>query len=706
MQDSSDYYNRLKYKLTRLYIKSSNYAISQVERLKMTEHFFMILIAIIIGVLSGFGAIGVRALIQYISYLSFPGPGTVLENLMNTPWYIVLLVPAVGGLIVGPIIYFLAPEAKGHGVPEVMQAILTKGGRIRPRVAFVKSVASAITIGTGGSVGREGPIIQIGASLGSTIGQFFSLPSKRLKTLVGCGAAAGIAAAFNAPIAGALFAVEIVLMDFTVAQFSPIVISAVMGTVISHSFEGKFAAFQVPAYHLQNAGEIFLYFALGIVAGFVSFLFIKVLYVFEDYWDNKLNIPGYFKPALGGLLLGGLALISPQIMGVGYDSINLALHGNIIWYLAIVLVLLKIFATSITLGSGGSGGIFAPSLFMGAMTGVAFGLLANYLFPGSVADPGAYALVAMGGLVAGTTRAPITAIIIVFELTKDYDIVLPLMVTCILSMIVSTKLSKESIYTLKLILRNINIKEGGATNILKSLYVKDVYQPDFTAITEDKTFNDTVEAIVAARVPYVSVVDREGNLKGMISIHNIKNFLFDKDALEFVCIAGDICDSSVAVAYLDENCKTALEKMDKAGYDGLPVVDRDNPTKQIGMIWRKDIDNAYRHEEEYQEMTSDLADKITKSNMEKDVRFVEGYVLTEIPVPKQFIGKSIRELNIRANYGVNIISIKNLDNYSRDLKALPQPDYVFTEKDAIIIAGKAEDINKIKMLSDISNDMN
>ena len=237
----------------------------------------MIIIAIIIGVIAGYAAVGIRFMIEKFSHLSFPGEGNVLENIMSNPWYIVVLVPAIGGLIVGPLIYFFAPEAKGHGVPEVMQAILLKGGRIRPRVALIKALASAITIGTGGSVGREGPIIQIGSSIGSTVGQFFKIPSKKLKTLVGCGAAAGIAAAFNAPIAGALFAVEIILMDFAVAQFSPIVISSVMATVISHSFEGNLAAFDVPAYEYASPYEIGFYFMLGALCGVASYLFIKVL---------------------------------------------------------------------------------------------------------------------------------------------------------------------------------------------------------------------------------------------------------------------------------------------------------------------------------------------------------------------------------------------------------------------------------------------
>ena len=392
----------------------------------MTENTFMIIIAIIIGVMGGFGAVGIRTLIHEISNLSFAPVGkNLLENIILAPWYIKILIPVMGGIIVGPLIYYFAPEAKGHGVPEVMQAVILKSGVIRPRVAVVKALASSITIGTGGSVGREGPIIQIGASLGSAVGQFFKVSGSRMKTLVGCGAAAGIAAAFNAPIAGALFAVEIILMDFAVVQFSPIVISSVVATVISHHFEGNFAAFQVPSYELVNALELVFYSLLGVLSGVASYLFIKVLYFFEDLFDHQFKVPQYVKPAFGGLIIGGIALEFPQVMGVGYDSINNALHGNTIWYIALILIFVKILSTSITLGSGGSGGIFAPSLFIGAMLGAFFGYFVHQLFPSITASPGAYALVAMGGLVAGTTRAPITAIIIVFELTNDYNIILP-----------------------------------------------------------------------------------------------------------------------------------------------------------------------------------------------------------------------------------------------------------------------------------------
>ncbi len=489
----------------------------------------MIIVAIVIGVLGGFAGIGIRAMILWISELSFGAGSNFLENVMNTSWYWILIIPAIGGLIVGPIIYFLAPEAKGHGVPEVMEAILLRGGAIRPRVAFLKAVASAITIGTGGSVGREGPIIQIGSSLGSMVGQFFKVPTRRLKTLVGCGAAAGIAAAFNAPIAGALFAVEIILMDFAVAQFSPIVISSVMATVISRSFEGDFAAFIVPKYELISPYEIGFYFILGALSGVAAFMFIKALYFSEDLFDNRMNLPGYVKPAIGGLLVGFIALKFPQTMGVGYDSINNALYGNMIWYIAFALIFIKIIATSITLGSGGSGGIFAPSLFMGAMLGYFFGSFVHQYFPDITASPGAYALVAMGGLVAGTTRAPITAIIIVFELTNDYHIILPLMITCIISTILSSQLSRESIYTLKLVMRNIGIKEGVETNIMESIFVKDVYRKEFDALDATDNFSQVVNKMLQGRGVDFPVLDRNGKVTGIISLNDIRDYLFEKN---------------------------------------------------------------------------------------------------------------------------------------------------------------------------------
>jgi len=658
----------------------------------------MIIVAIIIGLLAGFAAIGIRFLIKEISAISFQGPGNILENILNTSWYWILIIPAIGGMIVGPIIYFLAPEAKGHGVPEVMQAILLKGGNIRPRVAFIKTIASSITIGTGGSVGREGPIIQIGSSLGSMIGQFLRVPSKRLKTLVGCGAAAGIAAAFNAPIAGALFAVEIILMDFAIAQFSPIVISSVIATVVSHTFEGKFAAFAVPRYQLVAPQEIAFYFVLGALAGLVSYLFIKLLYWCEDLFDNKMKLPEYINPTIGGLLVGAIALLFPQIMGVGYDTINNALYGNMVWYIAFALIFIKIIATSITLGSGGSGGIFAPSLFMGAMLGFFFGNVVHSLFPDVTATPGAYALVAMGGLVAGTTRAPITAIIIVFELTNDYSIILPLMVTCIISVILSARLSRESIYTLKLLLRNIGIKEGMETNVMESLFVKDVFQPEVEEIADTENFNQVINKVLKGKSSEYPVVDKERNVKGIISIYDIKDHFFEKEELKFLLIAADIANTNFETIPVESSCHLALDKMSRYDLDGLPVVNAEEGQKLVGYIWRKDIQDAYQKEIERMEIASNIASSISMKEEEKEVHFMEGYSIIEISPPKSFIGKSIRELDIRKKYGVDVLSIKTGKKNDVKVKAIPNPNHIFKEDETIIVAGEIKNINLLRNL--------
>ncbi len=669
-----------------------------LNKANLTEHTFMIIIALIIGTLAGFSAILIRALIELITDISYTGHGSILENISDSPWYLILFVPALGGLIVGPIIYFFAPEAKGHGVPEVMQAIFLKGGKIRPRVALIKAFASAVSIGTGGSVGREGPIVQIGSSLGSTIGQFFHVPTKRMKTLVGCGAAAGIAAAFNAPIAGALFALEIILMDFAVAQFSPIVIASVMATVVSRAFEGDFAAFKVPRYELVNPQELIFYLVLGVLAGVVSYLFIKVLYSFEDWFDEQTKIPEYLRPVIGGLGVGLIGIFAPEVMGVGYDTINFALNGNIIWYFAFILIFVKIFATAITLGSGGSGGIFAPSLFMGATLGAAFGVVVHQLFPAITATPGAYALVAMGGLVAGTTRAPITAIIIVFELTNDYHIILPLMITTIISTIISSYFTRESIYTLKLVRRGIHLKDGSEVNVMKSIFVRDVYDTQFTAIHPDDKFNTVVRKVVQSHGQEFPVLKDNNEIIGTISVDTIKDFLFENDELQEVLIAADVFEPKYETVSVDDNCQTALEKMRKYNWESIPVTETPDSKSVIGVLHIKDIQDAYHKAIERLDLAESFASSIKKSDDGDELHFMEGYSILQIHVPKSFVGKSIKELNVRARFGVDILSVKTNGKKSSQIKAIPSPDYIFKEGDFLILAGEVKNINKVKIL--------
>jgi CIC family chloride channel protein len=411
------------------------------KTIRTNEHATMAILATIVGVIGGFGAIGFRYLIDFVQLISYGAEGNLLEVARLSPWYLRIWVPALGGLVVGPVVYFFAREAKGHGVPEVMEAVALRSGIIRKRVVFVKSLASAICIGTGGSVGREGPIVQIGSAIGSTMGQLLKVSADRIRTLVGCGAAAGIAATFNAPVAGAMFALEVVLGDFGLATFSPIVISAVAATAVSRHFLGNSPAFIVPAYQLVSPWELPLYVLLGLFCALVAVSFTLLLYRAEDAFE-QLRFPEYLKATLGGLALGIMGLLFPHILGVGYPAIDLALVQKLSWGVLLLLVAFKILATSITIGSGGSGGIFAPSLFMGAMAGGFFGTAVHSVLPDITAPPGAYSIVGMGAVVSGTTHGPLSAILILFEMTGDYKIILPLMIACIVSSLASTQLFK------------------------------------------------------------------------------------------------------------------------------------------------------------------------------------------------------------------------------------------------------------------------
>lgn len=678
-------------------IKISKNVFASYEKASMTEHFFMIFIALIIGVVAGVSAVMIRYLVVLISDLSFPGSGAILNRISDTPWYLIIIIPTLGGLIVGIISKFSIAEAKGHGVPEVITALLERGGIISPFVAFFKSLTSSITIGSGGSVGNEGPMVQIGASIGSTIGQFFKVNSQRMKTLVGCGVAAGIAGTFNVPVAGALFAIEVVLLDYGAASFLPIIIASSISTVISNFFVGNFTEFTVEPLRSITIFETGSFFVLGALCGLVSYLFIKTLYTIEKFSDRYIRISQIIKPALGGLIIGIIGIHFPQIMGVGNDSINLTINNQIIWYIALLLVFIKIISTSITLASGGSGGVLSPALFIGAMLGSFYGDIVNMYFPKMSADANIYALVAMGGLMAGIVRAPLTSIIIVFELTQQTTAILPLMMVSTISLILSQKLSRESIYTLRLVSKNIKFEKLYEINILKNIRVRNLIDYNVYSVPENAKFNDVANLVLNKKIQSVvvnSIDDKE--FMGIISINSIRDVIFDKEIINDLVIAGDIADRNIEKIFLDDNCMDALKKINNSDYYGLPVFAKENPNQFLGFIWLDDINQYFHRESDLIDSTMNLADKLAKVQYEKDVSFIEGHQISEIEVPKRFINKSIRDLKIRNTYEVEIISIKKKDESGSLHQILPKPEYIFEENDFLIITGESEKVNILK----------
>ena len=551
----------------------------------------MALLATIVGLAGGFGAIGFRYLIDLFQTITYGAKGNLLEVVTATPWYWKVWVPALGGMVVGPLVYFLAREAKGHGVPEVMEAVALRKGVIRKRVVLVKSLASAVSIGTGGSVGREGPIVQIGSAIGSTIGQLLNVSAERIRTLVGCGAAAGIAATFNAPIAGSMFALEIILGDFGLATFSPIVISSVVATAVSRHFLGNTPAFIVPPYRLVSAWELPLYVLLGLFCALVAVAFTTTLYKTEDVFDG-FKFPEYLKAVVGGLILGLIALLFPHILGVGYPAIDLALAGRLSWWFMLLLVAFKILATSTTIGSGGSGGIFAPSLFLGAMAGGFFGNGIHALFPDTTASAGAYSIVGMAAVVGGTTHGPLSAILILFEMTGNYRIILPLMIACIISSVAAGQLLKESIYTLKLARRGVNIRAGKEVNVLRAIRVEEAMNPNVETIAENLTLGTLAEKISKSKYNSFPVVDDQGHLTGILSYLDYQDVVFDRD-LENLVVAKELATPKVVTVFQNDTLYTALEKISAKDFSILPVVSPSDPRKLLGVVTRRDIMGAY-----------------------------------------------------------------------------------------------------------------
>ncbi len=572
-------------------MKDSQKITHAMSRLSLHEHVYLSLVAIFIGILAGYGALIFRYVIKLAQYGFYQNTNDVLTFHSAMPLWLKIVLPAAGGLIVGPLIYFGAREAKGHGVPEVMEAVALKGGIIRSRVALVKILASGISIGSGGSVGREGPIVQIGASIGSTLAQILRAPTFRQRTFVGCGAAAGIAATFNAPIAGALFAAEIILSDFGIATFSPVVLSSVTATAISRHYLGDFPAFIIPAYEVVSLWEFLFYPVLGVVAGLVAVLFTVTLYKFEDGFE-ALKFPEYLKPALGGLLLGVMLIKLPYVFGVGYGAINLSLKNQLPALILLSLVFVKILATSVTIGSGGSGGIFAPSLFIGAMTGGFFGWGVNTLFPQITADPGAYALVAMGAVVAGTTHAPITAILIIFEMTATYKIILPLMFACIISTLIATSIKGGSIYTIKLSRRGVELSQGWEQSILQTIKVRDIMHDHVVTVPESTLLGEVIESLKTKDVSYLHVVNENNELTGVISFRDIRSAL-QEETLKNLVIARDVATMDIVTIHPSDSILLALREMGSRGISHLPVVREDDGKKLVGTVSQRDVMAAY-----------------------------------------------------------------------------------------------------------------
>ncbi|MFQ5957704.1 MAG: chloride channel protein, partial [Candidatus Brocadiales bacterium] len=509
---------------------------------------------------------------------------------------LVLILPGVGLVLAAFLANRYATEAKGHGVPEVMSAMARKAGIMRPRVALVKTVVSALCIGSGGSVGQVGPSVQVGSVLASIVGQALRMSENSMKTLVACGAAAGIAAIFNAPITGTIFASEVILGNLGLHNITPVLISSVVGSAMARIFIGDEPAFFAPAFALESPWELILYCMLGICAGILATGFTKTFYTLDDIFKS-LNIHYITKAIIGGVIIGIVGIFFPQLFGLGFGALDKLLYdaSSFTIPLIVILCLMKIILTSVTLAAGGSGGVYGPSLFIGAFMGSAFGLVFQHVAPFDVASAEAYGVAGMAGFLAGATHAPIQAIFIAFELTGDYHEVIPIMLTCALSTLAARRLLKDSIYTLKGRRRGERIEVGQDLSLLERVSVADVMEKDFPHVNRDSSIIKMLRTLYKSRMDMIPVLDENGEFYGIVDFNEVRAVIHS-EGLQDLLVVDDVTLHNPLTVTPSANLADVFTELGMLDINCLPVVSDENPKKLVGIVTRGSIVSRYREE--------------------------------------------------------------------------------------------------------------
>ncbi len=555
-------------------------------RATVSQNAVVVSAALAIGVGGGYGAVGFRRLIDFVNWLAVQLLGGALKTHLGPAFVVVPLV--LGGAAVAWLVAQFAPEAQGHGVPEVMAAVALRGGVMRPRVILVKSLASALSIGVGGSCGREGPIVQIGSAIGSVVGQWLGVPAALMRTLVACGAAAGISATFNAPIGGVFFASEIILGEFAPRSFAAIVVASVAAAVVGRAYLGNRPSFDAGAFALVSPRELWLYALLGILCAFWAAFLVRGLYWVEDRFE-QLRLPHAAKAALGFGLVGLIGTAFPQVLGVGYDRMQQVFYEHVPVINAIGLAILKPVATWLTIGSGGSGGVFSPSLFTGAMLGDAFGREVHHAFPTWTAPAAAYGLVAMAAVFAAAAEAPITSIVIVFEMSDNYTIILPLMVCTVLASLLGRHVVGGTVYELKLLRRGIDWARARRPGDLRRVRLSSVVRPPGAAANVEDRIADVARALSSSEELAVPVLDK-GRIAGVVNARDLAVAVAGGKGSRAITL---ISRPATEALPIDATLEQAAAVLAEPGTPLVPVIDATGAL--VGIVTRRDVLNTYRN---------------------------------------------------------------------------------------------------------------
>ncbi len=572
---------------------------NKLRKLIPGENTRMIVIASSIGLGAGILNIIFRTVVIQTHKTIFEGGWTFL-GIEKGGWHLLLLplIPVSGMILLIPLSLLFPGEINGYGFTKFLRKVNLEGGYIKARTIALKIISTALTIGTGNSAGVEGPIAQIGGAMGSQVGQISRVSGNRMKVYIAAGCAGGIAGIFNAPIAGVFFASEIVLLGtYEISSFAAMVIASALSTVLTRAYFGANPAFSIPQYKVINHYvEIPLYMAMAVIIGVLAVLNTRIFYAIRDRYA-ALKIHPQLKPITGALLVGTMGMVFPQVLGDNYEFIQHVLHSGGIPMILFALIFMKMIATAVTLGSGGAGGVFAPALFIGAMIGASFGYVVHSIFPTMTASPEAYATVGIGAFLAASIHAPMTAIFLLFEMTGNYQIIVPIMITSIIGIMVAKRLDEDSIDTVDFTRDGINIHEGREVAIMKSIKVGTAMTEDVDFISERANINQLLDIFRMAKSGfYFPVVDDSGKMTGIVSMSDVKNLLH-QDKEERVCfLVGAICSHDVIMLTPDDTLYTAMELFNLKGIEEIPVVEDLNNRWVVGMLKRRDTITAYNRE--------------------------------------------------------------------------------------------------------------
>ena len=672
----------------------------RLRSFNMPEYVTYSIFAILTGALAGFGAVFFHESIEIVSDFFFHYG---MEFLGFLGLAAIILIPSIGMILQSIMIKLFPKTASKKGIPEVIKAVAVRGGYIPFRTTIFHFIAPVICIGTGGTVGPEGPAAQIGGGLGSKLGNILGLSDSKRRMFTAAAAGAAISAVFNTPLGGIFFALEIILLnDFQSPTFSALILSSVTASAISRIFIGNKAAFVFDSISIGPYNQIYLFALLGLLSGMLSLFFVK----YSDYSKQlfkrllKKSIPQWVLMAIVGLIVGLCGYFYQGILGIGYDTINQLLSSNATIKLAAVLLVLKFILVPMVLNSGGFGGIFAPSLFMGACFGFIYSTLLNNIW-GLDLNTATYTLVGMGAVLGGINSIPISSILIIFEMTRDYTFILPLMLAVVLSTMIVQLIMKGSVHVKHLESQGFKISQGRETNILKAMLVSDVISDDVFLIDESTPLKKLIGKLIESPHGTFYTTNSEGKLVGKITESQLRPIITEYDSLRDMLLASDIAVQEIVTVLDTDDLDYILKLFGKENVDILPVVSGDDSDKVIGTVTRQDVISAYNKESIKHNLADGLANELKSINRSTTSRVADGYSIIEKIAPRKFVGKSLAELRFRNTYELEVLMIKkNISGYvmtdnDSDI-VTPTPEYIIQADDTLVMFGADEKLEKIK----------